>query len=130
MMVGETKPCVIEISAHRYSVFHLCALLISARNEPQASGAPVPGAPILQNNLGGRMPLSFDQDVARVVADVDRIEAETLGQMDRSALDRQDKFAPWGSCCSSISASRPSERSMQFLPYAGDRIHRADTIFE
>jgi len=85
-----------NLGASLFGLFTFGALLISARNEPQASGAPVPGAPILQNNLGGRMPLSFDQDVARVVADVDRIEAETLGQMDRSALDRQGQVRTLG----------------------------------
>ena len=30
------------------------------------------------NSIVGQMPPSFDKDVARVVADIDRIEAETL----------------------------------------------------
>src|SRR5713101_4794654 len=72
------------------------ALFISARHEPQASRAPLPGAANPQNNLGGRMPLTFDQDVARVVADVDRIEADTLSQMDRTTLDRQGQVHTLG----------------------------------
>jgi len=48
------------------------------------------------NSLGGRMPDSFDQDVARVVADIDRIEADTLSQMDRTSLDRQGQVHTLG----------------------------------
>ena len=61
-------------------------LLISERYEP--ARAAIPGAANPPNNLGGRMPPSFDQDVARVVADLDRIEADALSQMDHTALDR------------------------------------------
>jgi cytochrome c peroxidase len=48
------------------------------------------------SNLGGQMPASFDQDVARVVADIDRIEADTLSQMDRTSLDRQGQVHTLG----------------------------------
>jgi hypothetical protein len=48
----------------------------------------------------------FDREVARVVADLDRIEAETLCQMEHSTLDRRGRFALWGSYCSSISTFR------------------------
>src|SRR6266852_7770346 len=81
-------------------------LLISARNEPQAARAAIPGAANPPTNLGGRMPPSFDQEVARVVAEVDRIEADTLSQTEHTALDRHGRSAPWGSYCSSISISR------------------------
>ena len=42
------------------------------------------------------MPVSFDQDVARVVADIDRIEADTLRQMTRTTLDRQEQIRTLG----------------------------------
>src|ERR1700730_13866521 len=71
-------------------------LLISARNEPQAAGAAIPGGANSQNNLGGRMPPSFDQEVARVVAEVDRIEADTLCQLEHTALDRQGQVRTLG----------------------------------
>lgn len=72
------------------------ALLISARNEPLAARAPIRGAANPQNSIGGRMPSSFDQDVARVVADVDRIEADTFDQMNRTTLDRQGQVRTLG----------------------------------
>src|SRR5260370_23166768 len=49
-----------------------------------------------QSNLGGQMPPSFDQDVAKVVAEVDRIEADTLRQMEHSTLDRQGQVRTLG----------------------------------
>ena len=47
-------------------------------------------------NLGGQMPPSFSQDAARVVADIDRIEAETLSEMERTSLDRQGQVRTLG----------------------------------
>ena len=81
------------------------ALLISAASKPQA-GAAISGEAKSPSNLGGQMPPSFNQDVARVVAEVDRIEADTLSQMERTTLDRQGQVRTWGSYCSSISTSR------------------------
>jgi len=71
-------------------------LLISARNEPQAARAAISGAANPPTNLGGRMPPSFDQEVARVVAEVDRIEADTLSQIEHTALDRQGQVRTLG----------------------------------
>jgi cytochrome c peroxidase len=65
------------------------ALLVSASHTQQSVGAAVRGAQDSSTNLGGRMPPSFDQEVARVVADLDRIEVETLRQVERGSLDRQ-----------------------------------------
>ncbi len=48
------------------------------------------------SNLGGQMPPSFDQDVARVVTDIDRIESETLSEMERTSLDRQGQVRTLG----------------------------------
>jgi hypothetical protein len=47
-----------------------------------ASSQSVPIAP--GQNLGGRMPPDFDREVARVVADLDRIEDDTLRDMNRT----------------------------------------------
>ena len=49
-----------------------------------------------RSNLGGQMPASFDQDVARVVAEVDRMEADTLSQIEHQALDRQGQVRTLG----------------------------------
>src|SRR5260370_22481460 len=71
------------------------ALLISAASKPEVAAA-VSGQAESPSNLGGQMPPSFDQDVARVVADLDRIEADTLSQMDRTTLDRQGQVRTLG----------------------------------
>src|SRR6266852_5192794 len=71
------------------------ALLIPAAGNPQA-GAAASGQAKSPSNLGGQMPPTFDQDVARVVADIDRIEADTLSQMDRTTLDHQGQVRTLG----------------------------------
>src|SRR5579863_2494511 len=43
-----------------------------------------------------QMPPDFDREVARVVAEIDRIEAETERQMNRTALDRQGQMRTLG----------------------------------
>jgi cytochrome c peroxidase len=48
------------------------------------------------HDLRGQMPPGFDEDVAKVVADLDRIEADTLRQMDRTTLDRQGQIHTLG----------------------------------
>src|ERR1017187_163171 len=48
------------------------------------------------SNLVGQMPPSFDKDGARVVADIDRIEGETLRQLDRTSLDREGQVRTLG----------------------------------
>jgi cytochrome c peroxidase len=78
------------------SLFGLvAALLIPAVAKPQAAATDSPQAKSI-SNLGGQMPPSFDQDVARVVADLDRIEADTLSQMDRTTQDRQGRVRTLG----------------------------------
>jgi cytochrome c peroxidase len=47
-------------------------------------------------NLSGRMPPDFDREVARVVAQLDRIEADTLQHADHTTLDRQGKMHTLG----------------------------------
>src|SRR5229473_7131172 len=76
-------------------LFIFGALLISAASKPQA-GAAISGGAKSPSNLGGQMPPSFDKDVARVVADIDRIEADTLSQMDHTTLDRQGQVHTLG----------------------------------
>jgi cytochrome c peroxidase len=68
--------------------------LLSA-SKPQV-GASISGEAELPSDLGGKMPPSFDQDVARVVDDIDRIEADTLSQMEHTALDRQGQVRTLG----------------------------------
>src|SRR6202048_690156 len=71
------------------------ALSISAAGKPRA-GAAIPGEVKSTSNLGGQVPASFDQDVARVVAEIDRIEADTLSQMERTSLDHQGQVRTLG----------------------------------
>ena len=85
-----------NLAALLFGLLIFSGLLISARPNPQACGAPTPLAASPQTNLGGRMPPLFDQNVARVVADVDRIEADTLSQMARTPLDRQGQVRTLG----------------------------------
>ena len=70
------------------SLFALAVLTISARNPPQSPASPA-AAP-------GRMPPDFDQEVARVVAELDRIEADTLSQVEHTTLDRQGQVRTLG----------------------------------
>src|SRR5713101_1270117 len=76
-------------------LFTFGALLISAASKPQA-GTGNSGETKSPSNLGGQMPPSFDKDVARVVADIDRIEADTLSQMEHTTLDRQGQVHTLG----------------------------------
>jgi cytochrome c peroxidase len=71
-------------------------LLTSASYWPQSVGAGLPSAQNSPTNLGGRMPPSFDQEVARVVAALDRIEADTLRQVEHTSLDRQAQVRTLG----------------------------------
>jgi cytochrome c peroxidase len=106
------------------------ALLISAAAKPQ-SGAAVSREAKSPSNLTGQMPPSFDQDVARVVADIDRIEADTLSQMDRTTLDRQGRVRTLGKLLlfdKRLSVNQNEACSFCHTP--GDRIHWDDSIFE
>lgn len=55
-----------------------------------------PSTQLSGRNLGGQMPPAFDQDVARVVAELDRIEADTRSQMTDATLDRQGQLRTLG----------------------------------
>jgi cytochrome c peroxidase len=73
----------------------LGGLLISAASRPQAAAAVFAEAKS-PNNLGGQMPPSFERDVARVVAELDRIEADTLSEMQQTTLDHQGQMHTLG----------------------------------
>jgi cytochrome c peroxidase len=60
------------------------AFFSPASMQPQAA-ATSPST----TNLAGAVPPSFDQEVLRVEAEVDRIEADSLAQMQHTQLDRQ-----------------------------------------
>ena len=68
-------------------------LLLASKHQ---GGAPISDEAKSPGDLSGKMPPSFDQDVARVVDDIDRIEADTLSQMEHSALDRQGQVRTLG----------------------------------
>ena len=46
--------------------------------------------------LAGQMPTGFDQDVTRVVDEIDAIEADTLRKMDQTTLDPQGQIHTLG----------------------------------
>jgi cytochrome c peroxidase len=73
----------------------LGVLLLSAASEPPRERA-TPGAGTALHDLAGQMPPGFDQEVARVVADLDRIESDTLLQMSRTTLDREGQIRTLG----------------------------------
>jgi cytochrome c peroxidase len=50
----------------------------------------------VSSNIGGEMPPSFDKDVATVVVEIDRIEADTLRQLNRTTLDREGQVRTLG----------------------------------
>jgi cytochrome c peroxidase len=89
-MDNRTPPAVLG------ALLILGALLVSGSDKPQVAGTTVPGARNSPTNLGGRMPSSFDQEVARVVAELDRIEADTLSQAEHTSLDRQGQIRTLG----------------------------------
>src|SRR5712692_9205446 len=83
-----------NLAVSLFVLLTLGALLISSA-KPQA-GAAIYGHAKSPSNLGGQMPPTFDQDVARVVADIDRLEADTLSQMDRTTRDHQGQVRTLG----------------------------------
>ena len=71
------------------------ALLLSVRSDPLRDGAGHAAGTNLQG-LTGQMPPGFDRDVARVVTEIDRIEADTLRQVNQTTLDRQGRIRTLG----------------------------------
>src|SRR5271166_2573383 len=73
----------------------LGTLLLPDRSASQrASAEPAPDS--TSQDLAGKIPPGFDADVARVVAELDQIEADTLRQMDKTTLDRQGQIHTLG----------------------------------
>jgi cytochrome c peroxidase len=70
--------------------------LLSTSHKLPSTKAAVSDQANSQNNLGGRMPPSFDHEVARVEGEVDRIEADTLQQIEHNSLDRQAQVRTLG----------------------------------
>ena len=68
------------------------AVLFSASGESLKANAEL--AP--DSTSQGQMPPDFDAEVARVVAELDQIEADTLRQMDKTTLDRQGQIHTLG----------------------------------
>jgi len=60
------------------------------------AGKSMEAKPPSRNSLGGEMPATFENDVETVVADIDRIEQDTLRHMDQSALDREGQIRTLG----------------------------------
>jgi len=73
----------------------LGAMMVSTRIENWHNGKIHAAGPAPQQPPG-QMPPDFDKEVARVVADLDRIEADTLRQMDQTTLDRQGQVHTLG----------------------------------
>ncbi len=94
-MKGLTSLWEIELIMLVFGLLASGSLLIAAASRPQGS-ASVSAETRFPNDLGGQMPPSFEQDVARVVAEVDRIEADTLCQMQHTTLDRQGQMHTLG----------------------------------
>ena len=69
---------------------------LRAENHKLSPLETVSGQATSPSKLAGQMPESFDQDVAKAVADIDRIEADTLSQMNRTSLDRQGRVHTLG----------------------------------
>lgn len=71
-------------------------LFAPASDKRPFAGAAVTAAEKSQTNTRDRMPPDFDREVARVVAELDRIEADTLSQVEHTPLDRQSQVRMLG----------------------------------
>jgi cytochrome c peroxidase len=84
-----------SLAASPFGLLTVGVLLAALAGKPQA-GAPISQQAKPSSDLGGQMPRSFDQDVARVVANIDRIEADALSQVGRTTLNRQGQVRTLG----------------------------------
>ena len=66
-------------------------LLLAGKDASRAHAAAT-----MPQGVTGHMPLGFDQDVARVVAEIDEIEADTLRKMNQTTLDPQGQIHTLG----------------------------------
>lgn len=73
----------------------LGVVLVTTPRRPQANSQEATNSPPSEN-LKGQMPSDFNQEVARVVAEVDRIENNTLRDMHRTTQDRQGQVRTLG----------------------------------
>src|ERR1700720_171836 len=83
------------VSALVFGLLSFGVLVISSPGRRQTGVAALHQARS-PSNLGGQMPPAFDQEGARVVAEVDRIEADTFREMDSTTLDRQGQVHTLG----------------------------------
>ena len=68
------------------------AVLFSANGQSLKANAEL----ATDSTSPGQMPPDFDAQVARVVAELDQIEADTLRQLDKTTLDRQGQIHTLG----------------------------------
>jgi cytochrome c peroxidase len=76
------------------ALFTLGASLFSPGSEPLRNRDANPAVSRTQGS--GEMPPGFDHDVASVVAEIDRIEADALRRMNQTTLDRQGQIHTLG----------------------------------
>ena len=85
----------LRLSARLFGVLAVGALLIQGASR-QLPAASTSDEPVSTSNLAGRMPSSFDLDVARVVAEIEQIEADALRTWEHTTLDRQGQMRTLG----------------------------------
>ena len=90
-MRNRTPPLSL-VAPLTFGLMTLGSLLLPARTQTQRHDAAIAAT----HDLPGQMPPGFDQDVVRVGAEIDRIEADTLRQMDQTTLDRQGQIHTLG----------------------------------
>ncbi len=73
----------------------LGTVLVAAHGKPNA-GSLCALRVVYNESSGGKMPPDFDRERARVIAELDRIEADTLRQINGSALDREGQVRTLG----------------------------------
>jgi cytochrome c peroxidase len=74
----------------------LGAVLLSSSHQRQAVQAAASDEAKSSANPPGRVPSDFDREVARIEAEVDRIEADALSHADSTTLDRQGQMRTLG----------------------------------
>ncbi|MGA2850333.1 MAG: cytochrome c peroxidase [Terracidiphilus sp.] len=74
----------------------LCALAILWAIRLNGIEPPGPHPPSIHPTQQGHMPIDFEQEVARVSAEMDRIEEDTLRRMNETMLDREGQIRTLG----------------------------------
>jgi cytochrome c peroxidase len=74
----------------------LCTILFLMGLRPQASQTAALNPTNVNSGLGRQIPPSFDLDSARVEVEIDRIEKDTLSQVEHNSLDRQAQVRTLG----------------------------------